>query len=72
MIQKEVIREILLENRKEIELQHIVPRDIQMEEFAQLCLDRRKTSRQIILALSANSTISETRHQLELYALSQF
>ena len=33
MIQKEVIREILLENRKEIELQHIVPRDIQMEEF---------------------------------------
>ena len=34
MIQKEVIREILLENRKEIELQHIVPRDIQMEEIA--------------------------------------
>ena len=38
MIQKEVIREILLENRKEIELQHIVPRDIQMEEFANYVL----------------------------------
>ncbi len=25
MIQKEVIREILLENRKEVELQHVVP-----------------------------------------------
>ena len=38
MIQKEVIREILLENRKEIELQHIVPRDIKMEEFANYVL----------------------------------
>lgn len=38
MKQKEVIREILLENRKEIELQHIVPRDIQMEEFTNYVL----------------------------------
>ncbi len=32
MIQKEVIREILLENRKEVELQQIVPRNFQMED----------------------------------------
>lgn len=38
MIQKEVIKEILLENRKEIELQHIVPRNFQMEEFANYVL----------------------------------
>ena len=34
MIQKEVIREILLENRKEVELQHVVPRNFQMVDFA--------------------------------------
>ena len=38
MIQKEVIREILLENRKEVELQHVVPRNFQMEDFANYVL----------------------------------
>ena len=38
MIQKEVIREILLENRKEVEFQQIVPRDFQMEDFANYVL----------------------------------
>ncbi len=38
MIQKEVIREILLENRKEVEKQHIVPRKFQMEDFANYVL----------------------------------
>lgn len=37
MIQK-VIREILLENRKEVELQHVVPRNFQMEDFANYVL----------------------------------
>lgn len=35
---KEVIREILLENRKEVELQHVVPRNFQMEDFANYVL----------------------------------
>ncbi len=43
MIQKEVIREILLENRKEVEFQQIVPRNFQMEDFARLCSDWRQT-----------------------------
>ena len=38
MIQKEVIREILLENRKEVEFQQIVPRNFQMEDFANYVL----------------------------------
>ena len=38
MIQKEVIREIFLENRKEVELQHVVPRNFQMEDFANYVL----------------------------------
>lgn len=38
MIQKEVIREILLENRKEVELQHVVQRNFQMEDFANYVL----------------------------------
>ena len=38
MIQKEVIREILLENRKEVEFQQIVPRYFQMEDFANYVL----------------------------------
>lgn len=38
MIQKEVIREILLENRKEVELQHVVPINFQMEDFANYVL----------------------------------
>ena len=38
MIQKEVITEILLENRKEVEFQQIVPRDFQMEDFANYVL----------------------------------
>lgn len=33
-----VIREILLENRKEVELQHVVPRNFQMEDFANYVL----------------------------------
>lgn len=37
-MQKEVIREILLENRKEVELQHVVPRNFQMEDFANYVL----------------------------------
>ena len=38
MIQKEVIREILLENRKEVEFQQIVPRNFHMEDFANYVL----------------------------------
>lgn len=38
MIQKEVIREILLENRKEVEFQQIVPRNFKMEDFANYVL----------------------------------
>ena len=38
MIQKEAIREILLENRKEVEFQQIVPRNFQMEDFANYVL----------------------------------
>lgn len=38
MIQKEVIREILLENRKEVEFHQIVPRNFQMEDFANYVL----------------------------------
>ena len=38
MIQKAVIREILLENRKEVEFQQIVPRNFQMEDFANYVL----------------------------------
>ena len=38
MIQKEVIRDILLENRKEVEFQQIVPRNFQMEDFANYVL----------------------------------
>ena len=38
MIQKEVIREILLENRKEVEFQQIDPRNFQMEDFANYVL----------------------------------
>lgn len=34
----QVIREILLENRKEVELQHVVPRNFQMEDFANYVL----------------------------------
>lgn len=35
---KRSIREILLENRKEVELQHVVPRNFQMEDFANYVL----------------------------------
>ena len=38
MIQKEIIKEIILENRHEIEQQQIVHRDIVMEEFANYVL----------------------------------
>ena len=38
MIEKETIKEILLENRKEIESQQVVHRDIEMEDFANYVL----------------------------------
>lgn len=38
MIQKETIREIMLENRQEVERQHVVKRDIVMEDFANYVL----------------------------------
>lgn len=38
MIEKETIKEILLENRKEIESQHVVHRNIEMEDFANYVL----------------------------------
>ena len=34
MIEKETIKEILLENRKEIESQQVVHRNIEKEDFA--------------------------------------
>lgn len=38
MIRKETIKEILLENRKEVENQEIIQRDIEMEDFANYVL----------------------------------
>lgn len=38
MIEKETIKEILLENRKEIESQQVVHRNIEMEDFANYVL----------------------------------
>ena len=38
MIEKETIKEILLENRKEIESQQVVHRNIEKEDFANYVL----------------------------------